>query len=172
MGSGSANSFPKGKRVNSGDSILMDDFDRKIVAALQENARASLTELSRIVNLSLPAVRARLLKLQDQGYFSSFSAILDPEKFGKGFTCYCLIQLSGYTQLRAKALEKFILENQDILECHRIAGQYEYLLKIITKSSKHIDEIIKKLRTVENMVNTNTLMVLHTIKDEPSVKPD
>jgi Lrp/AsnC family leucine-responsive transcriptional regulator len=150
----------------------MDNFDRKIVTALQKNARASLTELSRTVHLSLPAVRTRLLKLQDQGYFSSFSAILDPEKFGKGFTCYCLIQLNGHARIHDEIFEKFIMENQDILECHRIAGQYEYLLKIITKSSKHMEEILKKLRTVENMVNTNTLTVLHTIKEELSVKPD
>ncbi|MDR2785335.1 MAG: Lrp/AsnC family transcriptional regulator [Treponema sp.] len=150
----------------------MDDFDRKIVTALQKNARASLTELSRMVHLSLPAVRTRLLKLQDQGYFSSFSAILDPEKFGKGFTCYCLIQLNGHARFHDEIFEKFVVENQDILECHRIAGQYEYLLKIITKSSKHMEEILKKMRTVENVVNTNTLTVLHTLKEEPSVKPD
>ncbi|MDR2247416.1 MAG: winged helix-turn-helix transcriptional regulator [Treponema sp.] len=65
----------------------MDDFDRKILLALQKNARISLTELSKTVHLSLPAVRTRLLKLQDQGYFISFSAIIDPEKFGEGNIC-------------------------------------------------------------------------------------
>ncbi|MDR2052929.1 MAG: Lrp/AsnC family transcriptional regulator [Treponema sp.] len=150
----------------------MDDFDKKIVTALQKNARASLTELSRMVHLSLPAVRTRLLKLQEQGYFSSFSAILDPEKFGKGFTCYCLIQLNGHDRFHEEIFEKFVIESQDILECHRIAGQYEYLLKIITRSSKHMEEILKKMRNLENVVNTNTLTVLHTMKEEPSVKPD
>ncbi|MDR2741760.1 MAG: Lrp/AsnC family transcriptional regulator [Treponema sp.] len=151
---------------------MLDDFDRKIVTALQKNARISLTELSGIVHLSLPAVRTRLLKLQDQGYFTSFSAILDPEKFGKGFICYCLIQLNGHTIFHDEIFEKFIMENQDILECHRIAGQYEYLLKIITKSSKCMEEILKKMRALENVINTNTLTVLHTLKEEPSVKPD
>jgi Lrp/AsnC family leucine-responsive transcriptional regulator len=150
----------------------MDDFDRKIVAVLQKNARASLTELSRMVHLSLPAVRTRLLKLQEQGYFSSFSAILDPEKFGKGFACYCLIQLNGHARFHDEIFEKFVMENPDILECHRIAGQYEYLLKIITKSPKCMEDILKKMRTVESVVNTNTLTVLHTFKEEPSVKPD
>jgi Lrp/AsnC family leucine-responsive transcriptional regulator len=150
----------------------MDDFDRKILLALQRNARISLTELSKTIHLSLPAVRTRLLKLQDQGYFISFSAILDPEKFGKDFTCYCLIQLSGHTAFHEEAFEKFILENQDILECYRITGQYEYLLKIITKSSRHMEELIRKMRAVENVINTNTLTVLNTLKGEPSVKPD
>jgi Lrp/AsnC family leucine-responsive transcriptional regulator len=150
----------------------MDDFDRKIVTALQKNARISLTELSKIVHLSLPAVRSRLLKLEDQGYFASFSAILDPEKFGKEFTCYCLIQLNGHTIFHDEIFEKFIMENRDILECHRIAGQYEYLLKIITKSSRHMEELLKKMRAVENVINTNTLTVLDTLKKEPSVIPD
>jgi Lrp/AsnC family leucine-responsive transcriptional regulator len=150
----------------------MDDFDKKIVAARQRNARRSLTELSGKVNLSLPAVRTRLLKLQDQGYFTSFSVILNPEKFEKSFTCYCLIQLNGHTSLHDEVFEKFIRETQDILECHRIAGQYEYLLKIITKSSKYMEEILKKMRAIENVVNTNTITVLKTIKEEPSVKLD
>jgi Lrp/AsnC family leucine-responsive transcriptional regulator len=152
--------------------ILMDDFDRKIITALQKDARISLTELSRMVHLSLPAVRSRLLKLQDQGYFTSFSAILDPEKFGKGFTCYCLVQLNGHTRFHDEIFEAFIMENRDILECHRIAGQYEYLLKIITKSSRHMEEMLKKMRAIENVVNTNTLTVLEILKEEPSVKPD
>jgi Lrp/AsnC family leucine-responsive transcriptional regulator len=150
----------------------MDDFDRKIIKALQKNARISLTKLSGIVQLSLPAVRTRLLKLQEEGYFSSFSVILDPEKFGKGFTCYCLIQLNGHTSFHDEIFEKFILENQDILECHRIAGQYEYLLKIITKSSKCMEELLKKMRDLESVINTNTLTVLHTLKAEPSISPD
>jgi Lrp/AsnC family leucine-responsive transcriptional regulator len=150
----------------------MDEFDRKILLALQKNARVSLTEISKSVHLSLPAVRTRLLKLQDQGYFVSFSAILDPEKFGKGFTCYCLIQLSGHTPFHEEAFKKFIMENQDILECYRITGQYEYLLKIITKSSRYMEEIIKKIRTVENVINTNTLTVLNALKEERSVMPD
>jgi Lrp/AsnC family leucine-responsive transcriptional regulator len=150
----------------------MDDFDRKIITALQKNARISLTELSKVVHLSLPAVRTRLLKLQNEGYFTSFSAILDPEKLGKGFICYCLIQLNGQPLAYDKVLEKIVMENQDILECHRIAGQYEYLLKIITKSSRHMEEILKKVRALENVINTNTLTVLDTLKEEFSVKLD
>jgi Lrp/AsnC family leucine-responsive transcriptional regulator len=150
----------------------MDEFDRKIVKAVQKNARISLTELSGVVNLSLPAVRTRLLKLQEQGYFTSFSAILNPEKFDRGFTCYCLIQLNGHTMFHDEIFEQFVMENEDILECHRIAGQYEYLLKIITKSPKCMEGILKKIRAFENSINTNTLTVLHTLKNEPSIKPD
>jgi Lrp/AsnC family leucine-responsive transcriptional regulator len=150
----------------------MDDSDRKILTALQKNARMSLTELSRIINLSLPAVRARLQRLENQGYFTSFSAILDPEKFGKEFTCFCLIQMKDHETFNDDVFEKFVRENTDILECHRIAGQYEYLLKIVTKSSKSMEELIKKMRTDENVSNTNTLTVLATMKEEPSVKPN
>jgi Lrp/AsnC family leucine-responsive transcriptional regulator len=150
----------------------MDDFDRKIILALQKDARISLTELSKKVHLSLPSVRTRLLKLQEQGYFVSFPAVLDPEKFGKDFVCYCLIKLSGNTSFQEEAFEKLIIENKDILECHRITGQYEYLLKIITKSSRYAESLIKKIRAVENVINTNTLTVLTTIKEDRSIKPD
>jgi Lrp/AsnC family leucine-responsive transcriptional regulator len=128
--------------------------------------------LSREVHLSLPAVSTRLQKLQDKGYFTSFSAILDPEKFGKDFTCFCLVQLGGHTRLHDEVFKKFIAENQDILECYRITGEYEYLLKIITRSAKSMEEIRRKLQNIESVVNTNTLAVLDVLKEEISIKPE
>jgi Lrp/AsnC family leucine-responsive transcriptional regulator len=158
--------------LQAGGVVFMDEFDWKIVKALQNNARISLTDLSKTVHLSLPAVSTRLQKLQEKGYFASFSAILDPEKFGKEFTCFCLVQLGGHTSLHDETFKKFIAENQDILECYRITGEYEYLLKIITRSAKNMEKIRRKLQNIENVVNTNTLTVLDTLKEEFSIKPE
>jgi Lrp/AsnC family leucine-responsive transcriptional regulator len=150
----------------------MDDINKKILIAMIKNARISLTELSETVHLSMPAVRTRLQKLESDGYFKSYSAILNPEKFGKDFVCFCLVQLSSHTITNDNAFKKFVQENPDILECHRITGQYEYMLKIITKSAKTMEDIIRKMRTNENVINTSTFTVLTTQKEEVSVKPE
>jgi Lrp/AsnC family leucine-responsive transcriptional regulator len=150
----------------------MTDLDKKILLALKKDARISLTKLGKLVNLSTPAVSTHVQKLEDMGYFRSFSAILNPEKFGKEFTCFCLVQLSSHTISNDKTFVDFVMEHPDILECHRITGQYEYMLKIVTKSSKNMEELIKKMRAHENVVNTYTFTVLTTQKEELSVEPD
>jgi Lrp/AsnC family leucine-responsive transcriptional regulator len=151
---------------------MPDDFDRKILLALRKNARLSLTELGRMINLSTPAVRTRLQKLENLKYFKSYSAVLNPEKFGKEFVCFCLVQLSSHTVDNDTMFTKFVMAHPDILECHRITGQYEYILKIVTKSSRNMEELIEKMRAHENVANTYTLTVLVTRKEEPSVIPD
>jgi Lrp/AsnC family leucine-responsive transcriptional regulator len=149
----------------------MDDIDKKILEAIKDNARFSLTGLSEMIHLSAPAVRTRLQKLEQAGYIKSFCTVLSPDKFGKEFTCFCLVQLSSHTVSNDTAFAQFARDCPDILECHRITGQYEYLLKIVTKSSKTMEEIIGKMRSHENAGNTNTFIVLSTQKEEVSISP-
>lgn len=149
----------------------MDEIDKKIVLALRKNARISLTELGRFINLSIPAVRSRLQRLENLGYIKAYSVMLDPEKFGKKFTCFCLVQVSNHTVANDNAFEKFILDCPDILECHRIAGQYDYMLKIVTGSTKNMEELLKKMRTNEDVINISTFTVLLTQKEDISITP-
>jgi Lrp/AsnC family leucine-responsive transcriptional regulator len=150
----------------------MDDFDRKILLVLKGNARISFTELSKTVNLSAPAIHTRLQRLEEKGYIRSFSTIFNPEKFGKNFTCFCLVQLSSHTISDDDEFTKFVIENPDILECHRITGQFEYMLKIVTTSSKKMEELIRKMRANEKVTNTNTFTILVTQKEEPTIIPE
>jgi Lrp/AsnC family leucine-responsive transcriptional regulator len=148
----------------------MDNVDKKIVLALRKNARISLTELGQFINLSIPAVRTRLQRLETLGYIKAYSVILDPEKFGKNFTCFCLIQVSNAVS-GDNSFEKFILDCPDILESHRIAGQYDYMLKIVTRSTKDMEELLKRMRANDNIVNISTFTVLMTQKEDISVIP-
>jgi Lrp/AsnC family leucine-responsive transcriptional regulator len=150
----------------------MDDFDKKILAALRNNARLTLTELSGTINLSIPAVHSRLRRLEDEGCFKSFTAILNPDKFGKEWSCFCMVQRNSNTNADDNAFARFVTEQPEILECHRVTGQYEYLLKIVTKSARSMEKLIKKMRENEKVINTYTLTVLNTLKEQYSVDPE
>jgi Lrp/AsnC family leucine-responsive transcriptional regulator len=150
----------------------MDEIDKKILAALTKNARATLTELGERVFLSTPAIRARLQKLENRGYVKSYSAVLNPEKFGKDFVCFCLVQLNTHFISTDNAFTNFVESCPDILECYRIAGQYEYMLKIATKSTKSMEALITRMRAEADVNNTSTFAVLTTKKENLSVLPE
>jgi Lrp/AsnC family leucine-responsive transcriptional regulator len=151
---------------------MMDDIDKKILTSLTKNARITLTDLGESVFLSTPAIRARLQKLETCGYVKSYSAVLNPEKFGKEFVCFCLVQLNNHFIENDNTFTKFVEACPDILECHRIAGQYEYLLKVVTKSTKSMETLITRMRAEADVNNTSTFTVLTTKKEDLSVYPE
>ncbi|MDR1177873.1 MAG: Lrp/AsnC family transcriptional regulator [Spirochaetaceae bacterium] len=97
---------------------------------------------------------------------------MNPEKFGKDFVCFCLVQLNDHFVSNDNTFTKFVEACPDILECHRITGQYEYILKIVTKSIKSMEAIITRMRTEAGVNNTSTFAVLTTKKEDLSVFPE
>jgi Lrp/AsnC family leucine-responsive transcriptional regulator len=150
----------------------MDEIDRNILLSLRDNARMSLKELSQRVKLSLPATGERLHKLERFGYIKKYAAILNPEMFEKEFTCFCMVRLRGYTALREDAFMRFVEAHSEILECHRITGQYEYMLKIVARSVKDMESLLGEMRAEKNIINTNTFTVLRTLKEDVSIVPE
>jgi Lrp/AsnC family leucine-responsive transcriptional regulator len=150
----------------------MDEIDKSILKNILNNARMPLSELSRRINLSLPATSERLRKLERSGLIKSYATLLDPEKTGRAFSCFCLIKLKEHAASDAKALIDFAAQEGDIIECHHITGEYNYLLKILTHSPKDMESLIKRMQVEINVSNTDTIIVLHTHKDVVSPFPE
>jgi Lrp/AsnC family leucine-responsive transcriptional regulator len=155
------------------DSILkkLDDTDRKILGILRKEARISLKETSLRINLSLPATSERLRKLEKSGYIKEYAAILDSEKFGKDFTCYCMVEFSRHNVDYDREFVDFVMTCPEILECHRITGSYEYMLKIVTRSVRDMEQLLDVMRGEKRVINTSTITILASIKDEVSIGP-
>jgi DNA-binding Lrp family transcriptional regulator len=149
-----------------------DEIDICILRALRKNARVSLKELSTTVNLSSPATGERLRKLERDGFIKDYAAILDAKKFNKEFTCYCMVELSRHTPEIDHSFENFALESKEILECRRITGNYEYILKIVAGSPKDVDHLIETMRSTKSVIATKTYTVLKDVKEEYSAYPD
>ncbi|MFC3749569.1 Lrp/AsnC family transcriptional regulator [Paenibacillus sp. GCM10012306] len=112
----------------------MDDTDIKILKLLQENARYSMTELGKQVGLTQPAVTGRVRKLEEQGTISGYRAHLNPNKLGKKTQSYVLVQ----TQ-HCKAFSEHCATQPDVVDLHRISGEYNYLVKIMTESIEKLE---------------------------------
>ncbi|GAA0371310.1 Lrp/AsnC family transcriptional regulator [Bacillus horti] len=117
----------------------MDNIDKQILLELQNNARLSMTELGKIISLSQPAVTERVKRLEEKGVIQDYRAILSADKLNKGIVSYLLFH--------TKDCERFIAfceESDDVIELHRISGQYNYLLKIVTESMPTLEAFINK----------------------------
>lgn len=149
----------------------MDDIDVRILKSLQEDSRKPLSEISAEIHLSVPAVSERLRKLESSGVIKAYTTILDPEKFGKSIFAYCFLILKNKDPEKDLKFKSFLENEPDILECYCLTGEYEYLLKIRTDSTKSLENLLVKMRKEAPVIKTSTSIVLSTRKDEPSIQP-
>ena len=115
----------------------MDEIDRHIVSLMQENARISVTELGKQIGLSTPAANERLKRLEERGVITGYRAVVNPETLGKHVTAFIL-----YDTTRCEAFREFCRQQPSVMECHRLAGQYSYLVKVVTENVRTLETFI------------------------------
>ncbi|GGF79408.1 AsnC family transcriptional regulator [Paenibacillus albidus] len=113
----------------------MDHVDKQILFHLQSQARLSMTELGKSVGLSQPAVTERVRRMEENGVIEEYRAIIAPEKVGKQATAYILFSTRECT-----AFLDFVRSSPHVAECHRISGEHNYLLKVMTDSTHSLEE--------------------------------
>lgn len=148
----------------------LDSLDRRILILLQEDGRATQQEISRTIGLSQPAVAERIRKLEDRGIIQGYVARVDPAKLGKDITAFVGVGIEhprffdGFVE-RVKTLH-------DVLECHRVAGQDSYLLKIRTENTRSLDKLlVEGLRTIPGVTRSFTTIVLSSAKETTHLEP-
>lgn len=143
----------------------MDALDYRIVDLLQRDGRATQLEIARTVGLSQPAVAERIRKLEERGVITGFVARVDAAKLGKDITAFIGVSIEHPKHFEAFARK--VLELPEVQECHRIAGNDSYLLKVRTKNTKTLDTLlVETLRTMPGVTRTQTTIVLSSIKEE------
>jgi len=145
----------------------MDKIDTNILQALKKNARASLKDISMQINLSIPSTSERLRKLEQSGIIRGYTVLLDNQKLEKSFTCLCMIALMEDSFCLQKKFRQFILQSPEIVECHCVTGECEYVLKVVTNSIKTLEALLLSFRTDYGIVKSHTYAVLSTVKDYP-----
>jgi Lrp/AsnC family leucine-responsive transcriptional regulator len=147
----------------------LDELDIRIVDLLQRDGRATQLEISRAVGLSQPAVAERIRKLEDRGVITGYTARVDAAKLGKDITAFIGVNIEHPKYFDGFA--KKVLALPDILECHRVAGQDSYILKVKTANTKTLDSLlVETLRTIAGVTRTQTTIVLSSIKEDTHVR--
>ncbi len=147
-----------------------DLIDEQILKLLVQDAKTPLARLSASVNLSVPAVSERIRKLVGAGYIGGYTLVLDPLRFGKALTCYTFVSLR-YDEAKLENFLAFVQTEPDILECHLVTGDHEYMLKIVTEDPRRLGEILGELRKQAEVLTSSTSISLSTLKQSRTIDP-
>ena len=119
----------------------MDDVDRTLISALQDDARSSYAELGRQVGLSAPAVAERMRRLEASGIVTGYHASIDLKKAGYGIVGF--VRLTSPPDL-APQLERLAAETSEVLDFNRVTGTEGYVMKLAVTSIEHLERIVVK----------------------------
>lgn len=142
----------------------LDDLDRLMLDVLQREAQLSNVELSRKVNLSPPAIHARIKRLWKDGIIDRQVVILDQAKLGFDLLCFIHVGTSGHQVEQLKAFEETVKSIKEVLECHHLTGEYDYLLKVIVKDRQGLQKFVRKLNSLPCVSRIQTSVTLEEVK--------
>ncbi len=144
----------------------MDEIDRKILMQIQENAKQNTKEIASKVGLSVTPTYERIKKLEQRGIIASYVGVLDRTKIGKKLIAYCQVTLSKQQKKLADSFKREMLLLPDIMECHQVSGNFDYLLKIAVDYIAGFHEFInEKISIINGIATIHTSFVLNSVKD-------
>lgn len=147
----------------------MDEIDAKILEILSERADATATEISRDVNLSVPAINKRIRKLQSDGIIRRFTVLTDGKRVGKSIMAFILVVVQPGAGM--EALLDYVAHDADILECFAVSGEYDYLLKVCAADVQALEEKLLLMKRHKGVVKSHTMLSLMEYKFCPTVLP-
>ena len=143
-----------------------DSIDKKLLVLLQEDSRRTSKELSLKLNLSVTAVYERVKKLEREGIISKYVAVLNRNKINKGFVVFCHLKLIQHTKEYLTRFEKEVTRLDEVLECHHVSGDYDYILKIYVENMEAYREfMVTKLTTLQHIGSTHSTFMISEVKN-------
>lgn len=143
----------------------LDDLDQRLLSELQNDARVPNAELSRRLNLSPPAVHARVRRLEELGFIRGYAALLDRERLGFDMLCFIQISLQLHQLEQVTHFRTTIQQIPEVLECHHVTGEYDYLLKIAVRNRQELERLVmEKLTPIPGVARIHTSLVFSEIK--------
>jgi DNA-binding Lrp family transcriptional regulator len=144
----------------------LDKIDIEILKMLQKDSNRTTKSIAAKLDMSTSPVFERIKKLEKEGYIKKYVAVLDNKKIGLKLTVFIGITLQGHTR---SYLEKFVKEINnfpEVVECHRVSGNFDYLLKLVVEDIEAYETfIITKLTLLPYLGNVQSLIALSTGKD-------
>lgn len=144
----------------------LDRIDRKILTELQAEGRLPITGLAERVGLSKTPCQQRVKRLEEAGYIRGYAALLDLEKLGAGHVAFVEVKLNDTRAQALAAFNKAVLRLPEVEQCHMIAGDFDYLLKVRTRDIAEYRRVLgEALSALPHVANTSTFVVMESVKE-------
>ncbi len=149
---------------------MIDATDRKILELLQVNGRMSNAEMAEAVGLTVSSVHERVKKLERKGIIKGYVAVVDPEKLGKPMLAFVRLTVSSHETAK-EGIQQLCSSEIDILECHNVAGEDCFILKVRAAGPQQLEKLLTAIRGSADAGRSVTNIVLSTYKESSRVTP-
>jgi len=151
-------------------TVQLDLFDRRIIEALQADARMPVAAIAERTALSATPVSRRLKRLEDEGLIRAYAPVLDTRKLGFALDAYVLVNLDAHSDENIAGFEQAIAENPYVIACHAVTGDRDYLLHVLARDVEHLGQItLKSIVRIQGVRDVQSVIVLETIKKSPAI---
>jgi Lrp/AsnC family transcriptional regulator len=144
--------------------IMVDRLDRKILQILQEDATIPVAEIGRRVGLSTTPCWRRIQKLEEDGVITGRVALLDPKRVNARVTAFVSIVTNQHNDEWLRRFAEVIRELPEVVEFYRMAGQVDYLLRVVVPDIEAYDSFYKKLISKIDISDVSTSFAMEQIK--------
>ena len=143
----------------------LDAIDRRIVAALQADGRLSNVELAERIGLSPSPCLRRVKRLEREGYIEGYRAALRRERVGLSFSVFLGVKIEGHANERALVFEQAVTEMPEVIACHMISGEADYLLEVVVPDLEGYQQfLVGKLLNLPMVREVRSNIAIQTLK--------
>ena len=139
----------------------IDDVDRRIVALLRANARRSFKDIGERVNLSAPAVKRRVDRLERDGVILGYTAVVDNHAFG--WHAEAFVDLFCEGRMPGESIKRAVEGEPGVVSAHTVAGEASALLHVMAEDTKDLELALERIRSTDGVTRTVTEVVLSTL---------
>lgn len=144
----------------------LDRFDHAILAELAADGRMSVADLARRIGLSKSPTQARLKRLESEGFIAGYRALIDPIRMGLDHVAFVEVRLDNTREQALAAFNAAVARIGEIEQVHLIAGNFDYLMKIRTRSMSEYRRVLaEKISTLPHVASTSTYMAMQAVKE-------
>ena len=143
----------------------IDDIDRKIIVALQENGKITVNDLAEKVGLSASPCARRVRLLEQAGVIKGYAAIIDQKKVGLPISAFASIKLERQREDALERFSKAVARWPEVVDCYLMTGQRDYLLRVVVRDLESYEQFLNdKLTRLEGVSSIETSFALKQIK--------
>lgn len=133
--------------------MILDQKDKQLLGLLQQNSRSSLTELSKIVGLSIDSTHKRLKKLHVQGIIARFGIFINPKAFGYDLVANVQIKLHNISEDELNRFIFYLKNHEQVIELITTLGDYDLTCVLIALNTEKLEKISREIRqTFKNLI--------------------
>lgn len=146
--------------------VDLDRLDHAILTELQQNARITVTELASRVGLSKTPCQIRMKRLEEQGYILGYTALVDQTKLGLNHVAFAQVTLNDTSSKALNAFNKAVRKISAVEECHMIAANFDYQLKVRTRNMEEYRAVLgEQISSLPHVLQTSTFVVMESVRD-------